>query len=71
MFYINWILPTPLRPIPPKKNTLSVVIITVHDDLAKLSFVLKVPIFAKAYLDPSRTSMMKAFAKIGESRELF
>ena len=41
------------------------------DDLANLGFFLKVSILSEAYLEPSRTSMIKVFAKIAESRELF
>ena len=37
-----------------------------RDDLANLSFILKV--FSEAYLESSRTSMMKLFVKIAESR---
>ena len=36
-----------------------------------LSSILKVSIFSEAYLESSRTSMMKLFAKIAESRSLF
>ena len=34
------------------------------DNLANLSFILEIFIFSEAYLKPSRTSMMKLFAKI-------
>ena len=42
-----------------------------HDDLSKLSSILKMSVVSEAYLEPSRTCMMKFFAKIVESRQLF
>ena len=39
-----------------------------HDDLANLSFILKVWIFSETYLEQIRTTMMKLFPKIVESR---
>ena len=42
-----------------------------REDLASLSFILKLLVFSEAYLEPSRTSMVKPFAKIVESRGLF
>ena len=38
------------------------------DDLTTLSFILKVSFFSEAYLEPSRTSIMKLFTKIADSR---
>ena len=35
-----------------------------RDDLANLSFILKVSVFAEVHVEPSRTFMMKLFAKI-------
>ena len=37
------------------------------NDLANHSFILKVSVFSEAYLEPCQTSLMKLFAKIGES----
>ena len=42
-----------------------------RNDLANLSFILKVSAFSEAYSERSRASMMKLFVKIAESRELF
>ena len=42
-------------------------VVTIYDDLVSLSFILKVPVLSEAYLEPSRTSMMKLFVKIAES----
>ena len=36
--------------------------------MANLSFILKFTAFSEVYLEPSRTSMMKIFVKIAESR---
>ena len=41
-----------------------------RDDSANLSFTLKVSVFSEAYLEPSRTSIMKRFSEIAESRTL-
>ena len=39
--------------------------------MASPSFILKVSVFSKAYLDPSRTFMMKLFTKIAEAVNYF
>ena len=38
-----------------------------RDDLANFSVIVKISVFSVAYLEPSRTSMMKLFAKTAES----
>ena len=54
-----------------KKGTRNAAHFNNRDDLVILSFILKDTVFSEVCLEPSRTSMMKHFAKIAESRLLF